>query len=69
MDSPPTHKEVMTLTAELDEQPGRRLGGRRCFGPRFTNMLATVQQYAALGDVIVGGSQNIVACGVWCVVI
>jgi hypothetical protein len=42
--------------------------GSQCFGPRFTNFLHGVQQFAALGDVVVGGSQNLVACGVWSVV-
>ncbi|KAK4451255.1 ankyrin repeat-containing domain protein [Podospora aff. communis PSN243] len=60
----------MRLTAEIDRGTGTRVGGRwgRCFGPRFTNVLQSVQQFAALGDVIIGGSQNIVACGVWSLV-
>ncbi|KAL4933386.1 uncharacterized protein BDV17DRAFT_108535 [Aspergillus undulatus] len=32
----------------------------RCFGPRLTNVLEAVQQFAALG-----GTQNLLACGVW----
>lgn len=64
--APPTIDDVMKLTAEIDKRVGKRT--RRCFGPRFTNLLTTVQQYAALGDIIIGGSQNMVACGVWCVV-
>ncbi|KAH7414520.1 hypothetical protein DE146DRAFT_741935 [Phaeosphaeria sp. MPI-PUGE-AT-0046c] len=62
----PDTMDVMRFTAQID----RVLSGKtaRCLGPRFTNFLSTVQQFAALGDVIVGGSQNIVACGVWSVV-
>lgn len=66
--SPPGVQDVMRLTAEIDRGTSRRLGGGRCFGPRFTNVLQAVQQFAALGDVIIGGSQNIVACGVWSLV-
>lgn len=62
----PTTSDVMRFTAQID----RRMSGNasRCLGPRFTNFVSSVQQFAALGDVIVGGSQNIVACGVWSVV-
>lgn len=63
--APPDINDVMQLTAQLNrsQQPGRR-----CFGPRFTKFLHGVQQFAALGDIIIGGSQNIVACGVWSLV-
>ena len=57
-------KDVMRLTAEID---GRK-GGGRCLGPRFTNFLQAVHQFAALGDVVVGGSQSLIACGVWSLV-
>ncbi|RMZ67759.1 hypothetical protein GMOD_00010145 [Pyrenophora seminiperda CCB06] len=60
----PTPSDVMQLTAEVDRQIVRKFGGQ-CFGPRFTNFLQGVQQFAALGDVLVGGSQNLVACSVW----
>lgn len=30
--------------------------------------LEAVQQFASIGDVIVGGSQNVIACGVWSLV-
>jgi hypothetical protein len=60
----PDSSDVMRLTADID----RQTKGKRCFGPRFTSFLGTVQQFAALGDVIVGGSQNIIACGVWSLV-
>jgi hypothetical protein len=61
-DSPPDSSDVMRLTAEIERN------GRRCFGPRLTNFLQAVQQFAALGDIVVGGSQNIIACGVWSLV-
>lgn len=61
---PPDQGDVMRLTAEIDKTSGI-VAGRRCFGPRLTNFLHAVQQFAALGDVVVGGSQNLIACGVW----
>ncbi|KAI9768828.1 MAG: hypothetical protein M1840_004642 [Geoglossum simile] len=67
-DSPPNPSDVMRLTAEIDRQGSGGVGGRQCFGPRFTNFLQAVQQFAAIGDIVVGGSQNIIACGVWALV-
>ena len=64
LQSPPELGDVMRLTAEIDRRASGKVGGR-CFGPRFTNFLQVAQQFAALGDVVVGGSQNIIACGVW----
>ncbi|KAK0748225.1 hypothetical protein B0T21DRAFT_18803 [Apiosordaria backusii] len=67
--SPPDVSDVMRITAEIDREVSKNKGFRgRCFGPRFTNILQSVQQFAALGDVIIGGSQNLIACGVWSLV-
>ncbi|KAI3328863.1 hypothetical protein HD806DRAFT_519243 [Xylariaceae sp. AK1471] len=67
LDSSPDPSDVMRLTAEIDHRASAKVGNR-CFGPRFTNFLQGVQQFAALGDVVVGGSQNLIACGVWSLV-
>ncbi|KAK7957786.1 hypothetical protein PG988_012634, partial [Apiospora saccharicola] len=64
--SPPTIKGVMQLTAEIDHTT--RAAGSRCYGPRLMKTLECVQQFASIGDVVIGGSQNIVACGVWTIV-
>jgi hypothetical protein len=64
---PPDTNDVMRVTAEIDRCVNDK-ARKRCFGPRFTNFLQGVQQFAALGDVVVGGSQNIIACGVWSLV-
>lgn len=67
--SPPNHSDVMRLAAEIDGRASVKIGGGgRCFGPRLINVLQAVQQFAALGDFIVGSSQNIIACGVWALV-
>ncbi|KAJ6281575.1 hypothetical protein J3E71DRAFT_217351 [Bipolaris maydis] len=63
----PDPSDVMRLTAEMDRSLSIKYSSR-CFGPRFTNFLQGVQQFAALGDVVVGGSQNLIACGVWSLV-
>lgn len=63
----PDPSDVMRLTAEMDRSISIKYSSR-CFGPRFTNFLQGVQQFAALGDVVVGGSQNLIACGVWSLV-
>jgi hypothetical protein len=41
---------------------------RRCYGPRFVHVVQAVQQYASMGDIFVGGAQNLVASGVWAAV-
>jgi len=61
----PTMSDVMRLTAEVDLKAISKHGRGRCFGPRMTNTLQAIQQFAALGDIIVGGGQNLIACGVW----
>lgn len=65
---PPDIHDVMRFTAEIDREASGKLGGRRCLGPRLTNFLQSAQQYAAIGDVILGASQNIIACSVWALV-
>lgn len=65
--SPPTPSDVMKLSEEVDIHMSQKFGGR-CFGPRFTNFFQGVQQFAALGDILIGGSQNMIACGVWSLV-
>lgn len=67
-DSPPDPSDVMRLTAEFDYRASNKIGCGRCFGPRLTNFLQAVQQFAALGDIIIGGTQNLVACSVWSLV-
>ncbi|KAK5651673.1 hypothetical protein OQA88_11739 [Cercophora sp. LCS_1] len=56
---PPGVDGVQIVTAEIDRQSGRPLG------TRVTKILDAAQRVAALGDVMVGGSQNLIACGVW----
>ncbi|KAK0640719.1 hypothetical protein B0T16DRAFT_201580 [Cercophora newfieldiana] len=55
----PDLEAVRMITAEIDCQSGRPTGSRHA------KILDAAQRIAALGDVMVGGSQNLVACGVW----
>ncbi|KAK0656504.1 ankyrin repeat-containing domain protein [Cercophora newfieldiana] len=50
--SPPSIHDVMRLTAEIDLATSGKGAGRCCYGPRLTNVLQAVQQFAALGDVV-----------------
>lgn len=61
--SPPTVQDVRVFTAEID-----RVHGGRCLAIRFMSVVVAVQKFVSFGDIIIGGSQNIVACGVWSVV-
>jgi len=62
--SPPDESDVMRLTAELNRASLVKGGSSGDFGPRISNFLYAIQQFAAIGDVFVGGSQNIFACGI-----
>lgn len=62
---PPSIRDVMQLTAEINRSAG--LPGR-CFGSRVTNILQAVQEFAALGDIVLGASQSLLACGIWALV-
>ncbi|KAH7120338.1 hypothetical protein B0J13DRAFT_162983 [Dactylonectria estremocensis] len=49
----------MRLTAKIDRHVAAKVGSGRCFGTRLVNILEAVQRFAALGDIMVGGSQNL----------
>lgn len=64
--SPPDHLDIMRLLGQMDRTAGL-VAGKQCFSPRFTSFLEGVQRFASIGDVVLGGSQNLIACGVWAV--
>jgi hypothetical protein len=66
-DSPPILNDINRLAAEINLKISVKAGGR-CYGPRFTNFLHGVQQFASIGDVMIGGTQNLLACGIWSLV-
>jgi ankyrin repeat domain-containing protein 50 len=61
---PPDVSAVMEMTAAID-RTNRHRTSRRCFGPRLTNVLESVQQFSTIVDVIIGGSQNLIASAIW----
>lgn len=64
---PLTEQDVFALTRELDRRYiGRGPSPSSCIGPRFHKFLQGIQHFASIGDVIIGGSQNLIASGVWC---
>lgn len=63
---PPKLSDVMRLTAEIDRDNSGR--SSRCVGQRLTNVLQSVQQFSCIADTIVGGSQSLIASGVWAAV-
>lgn len=60
--------DCMRLTAEIDRLTAGKVRGRRCFGTRFSNILQSLQQFAACGDVAIGCTQNPIACSIWSLV-
>jgi hypothetical protein len=64
---PPDIADVMRLTAEIDRENSLRKG-RRCVGPRLTNVLQAVQQFSTIVDIIIGGSQSLIASAIWGIV-
>lgn len=57
--------DVFRFTAEIDRSSHIN---RKCVGTRFTNVLQAIQTFASIGDVIIGGSQNLIASGLWTLV-
>ena len=64
----PSGRDVIRLTEEINQEGQRRHRAWRPYGARVGAFLARLQALASLGDVIIGGSQNLIACGVWGVV-
>ncbi|KAI1275507.1 hypothetical protein F5Y07DRAFT_389759 [Xylaria sp. FL0933] len=65
----PQVHHVMQVTAEIERQARVSSGGgRRCFGPRITKALQSIQEFVSVGDILIGGAQNLIASGVWSLV-
>ncbi|KAF4465428.1 Ankyrin repeat-containing [Fusarium albosuccineum] len=67
--SPPSESDVIRLTEEVNRD-GSRLhqGSWRAFGTRLFKLLDQIQILIKPGDILVSGSQNMVASGVWAAV-
>lgn len=66
--SPPSPDDIIRLTEELNRDGARAHRSWRPHGTRLVAILERMRQFAPAGDVLVGGSQNVIACGVWAVV-
>ena len=63
-ESPPGASAPLAFTSFLDRSlQGRR--SRSCIGPRVINLLQGTQQFSTVIDVVIGGSQNLLASSVW----
>jgi hypothetical protein len=70
LEHPPKTSDIIHLMASIDSDASRPQNGlqARCVGPRLANVLEAIQQYASLGETIVGESHNLIACEVWALV-
>ena len=66
--SPPTITDVRNLLLDVDSIVRAKTNTRRAFSPRLSSVVEAVQKFASIGDVFVGGSQNLIACGVWSII-
>ena len=53
--------DIRQIAAEVDRK------ARKPCGDRFKRVLEALQQFVAVGDVIIGSTQNMLAAGVWSV--
>ncbi|KAK4215244.1 vegetative incompatibility protein HET-E-1 [Rhypophila decipiens] len=61
--------DVITLTEQLNGEGARRYAAwRPAAGTRIGGFLRRIQQFATFGDILIGGSQNLIASGVWATV-
>jgi hypothetical protein len=66
--SRPVPLDAIRITEELNRDGARCHKGWKPFGTRLVKILERVQVFTSIGDVLIGGSQNLIACGVWAVV-
>ncbi|KAH6664799.1 hypothetical protein F5X68DRAFT_143782 [Plectosphaerella plurivora] len=66
--SRPVPQDAIRITEELNRDGARSHRGWKPFGTRLVKILERVQVFTSIGDVLIGGSQNMIACGVWAVV-
>ena len=66
--SRPVSQDAIRITEELNRDGARSHRGWKPFGTRLVKILERVQVFTSIGDVLIGGSQNMIACGVWAVV-
>ncbi|KAK2031165.1 hypothetical protein LX32DRAFT_637489 [Colletotrichum zoysiae] len=66
--TPPDATEIIRLTEELNRDGARQHRSWSPFATRLVAVLERICQFAPIGDVFVGGAQNLLAAGVWAAV-
>lgn len=58
-------RDIIKITEEINQEGARRHRTWRPHGTKVGGFLSRIQTFATIGDVLVGGSQNLIATGVW----
>lgn len=66
--SPPTPHDIVKFTEEINCDGARLHRSWRPLGTRLVGILDRIQMLSTVGDIMIGGSQNIIASSVWAVV-
>lgn len=65
---PPTAADIIGLTEEINRDGQRMHPQWKPYGSRLLRVLEQLQIFTKTGDVLIGGSQNMIASGVWAAV-
>jgi hypothetical protein len=60
-----SNRDIIKMTEEINQQGARRHRSWRPHGTKVGGFLSRIQTFATIGDVLVGGSQNLIATGIW----
>jgi hypothetical protein len=63
--SPPLTRDILQLTEELNRDGGRRSHAWKPWATRLVPALDMVQSFTKIGDLLMTGSQNMIASVVW----
>ena len=67
-ESAPKASDVFRLTEEVNRDGHKVHRTWRQYGGRLQRALDQILVFTKVGDILVGGSQNMIACGVWAAV-
>lgn len=60
--------DVIRITEDINRHGSQRHRSWRAHGTKIGCFLSRVQRFACIGDMLIGGSQHLIATGVWCAV-
>ena len=63
--SGPSGTDFLDLTRQINQDGSGRHRGWKPHGTRLVGFLEGIQLLSKVGDIIVGGAQNLIASGVW----